>query len=148
MKPIVIACGAKKIETKELVQAWKLYTGSLFKTMLLAASYHTDRIYIMSGLYGLIKANDLITTYEYKMSKAKAKYLAENQNYNGNEFISFLPKTYELAFKVEPERLFQRNLRMGYLMQAGKKLQVGEPLINLNHLKDGEIKHKIRIPNE
>lgn len=138
----VIACGAAKIQTLpgQPVQAWRLYTGSLFKKALEAACVSADEIYILSAEYGLLKANDLVYTYNLKMTPARAKKVKARGlvHFSG---ISFLPATYESCVWGDLTRVMPAGLRMGFQMQWMTDYAAGKPrLVNLESLPDGELR--------
>jgi len=72
MLPVVIACSHKKIKTNIPVRAVDLYKGELFSKCLHAATYVSDKIYILSAGYGLLELGDLVLPYNIKMTLSRA----------------------------------------------------------------------------
>ena len=67
MPTIVIACGARKIDTRQPVPAADLYTGSLFRAAKAAAQARTQQAgewLILSAKHGLIHPAAPISPYE------------------------------------------------------------------------------------
>lgn len=72
---VIIGCGAKK--KSEACQAHEMYVGPLFvKALRYARSVaNDDDIRIMSAKYGLLKLNQVIQPYEYRLTKADIRGL-------------------------------------------------------------------------
>jgi len=135
---IIISCGASKIITDKPVQAWKLYTGTYYRAMLRLASVLDSDIYILSAAYGLLHANDLIITYDWKMNTKRAQYFRQNNliKFNG---LSLLGKTYKSAVNgvlidVIPESVGGMGYRLQYAINAAANKQ---QLIDFGKLQDG-----------
>lgn len=143
---VVISCGAAKVETLQPVQAWRLYTGGYFKTMLDLATRASADVKILSAEYGLLELNDLILPYDLKMTAARARYFRELQavKYSG---MSLLGQTYCKAVTGEIQHLIPPDTgRMGKRLQYAKQLidRLPRVLINPETLQDGQLRHPIR----
>lgn len=68
---VIISCGHTK--RKERSPAWKLYTGSYFRSCLRCASSWAKRndIYIISAKYGLVTLDTEIEPYKIKIKRVK-----------------------------------------------------------------------------
>ena len=138
MKPIIISCGASKIDVPKgtLVQAWTLYNGGYFKIMLDAATKYSNNIWILSAGYGLIPANAMIEPYDIKMNPKIAKFMRVNNlaNFSG---LSLLGNNYAEAVIGELEPLTP-TLKMGEKMSYVQKLAAEKNiLIDLHTLPNG-----------
>lgn len=145
MKPVMISCGAAKLENVQNIQAWKLYTGGYFKQMLNLAIHLSDEVYILSAGYGVIKLNDLVNVYDLKMDKKRAIQFKELDlvKFDG---ITLLGAVYEGAVTGEFERFFDPSMPMGKRIQAAiKHIKDNnlKPLVDLESLEDGELRTMI-----
>lgn len=142
---IIISCGAKKIETPFPVQAWKLYQGIYFKTMLNLAITKSENVFILSAGYGLLKLNDVILSYDIKMDKRRSVLFRKNKicNFSG---LSLLGENYKQAVNGNLIDLIPKSIGgMGRKMSYAKKITDKNCLIDLNSLQDGEFKQLINL---
>lgn len=143
----VISCGAAKIQTRpeQPVRAFELYQGCFFQKMLAAAVCVADDIYILSAEYGLLRANDLVYTYERKMTPARAKMLKQRElvKFDG---LSFLSETYGKSITGTVERVVPHGLRMGEQMSwLTEFIKDKKPLINLANLPRGPLRQPLEL---
>jgi cytoplasmic iron level regulating protein YaaA (DUF328/UPF0246 family) len=119
MKIALIPCGSKKRDGKH--PAKDLYIGTLFKKQLGHALTHSDKVFILSGKYGLLPLDAEIETYNLSVKnmtknekitwglKISAQIL-DNTNlddelifYTGKEYhtyiIPFLKNKYQIVMK-------------------------------------------------
>ena len=135
---IIISCGAKKLEGSH--KAIDLYTGSYFKANSEWALSITDvnHIFILSAKYGLIRANDVIETYEQKLNKITPEFIekivSQNESYKLTEAIVLGGITYRKATEHILERTksivdFLEKNSMGYQIQYLKNNIGNNPFI-------------------
>ena len=129
---VIISCGGAKNYSPELVPAYRVYRGQLFKSAFSAASRLSQKIYIISAGYGLINANDLIYSYEAKLNAVRAKFIRENVKFpEGGASLVFgryrplLPKS---CVNLIPKFQFARASGCGdlytFFSAVGKELPV------------------------
>lgn len=71
-KVILISCVSKKLHHKSKAQ--DLYISPLFqKNMQYAKSLNSDKIFILSAKYGLLRLNEEIDPYEKTLNKMRSK---------------------------------------------------------------------------
>ena len=108
---LIISCSARKTNLNEGC-AIDIYNGPFFKILKKCHHGNLD-VKIISAKYGLINANDKISTYEMKMTAQRANELRtqtteklENALTHGNykEVFVELGKTYQSAIEINPER--------------------------------------------
>lgn len=134
--PIIIACGAKKLETEKPVQAKNLYTGSLFKAAWKKAVTLDKDVFILSAGYGLVKPNDLLVTYDIKMTNPIAAYLRRTLDPFDEDCTCILASMYR---KAVPWAIpLTPILPMGKFLQAITRLPDGP--FQYEERPDGEIK--------
>ena len=66
----IIACSGKKREGRHAAR--DLYTGSLFRSNLLAAEQIADEVFILSAKHGLIEATDQVDAYDVQFGDAES----------------------------------------------------------------------------
>lgn len=66
---VIIGCGKNKIKTKKAIKARDLYTSDRFQTACMIAEKIGSPMYILSGLHGLIKPEDKLSTYECNLEE-------------------------------------------------------------------------------
>ena len=100
---IVIPCGAEK--ATEATAARDLYTGSMFRLALAAATAEADAVngtvLILSALHGLVGLDDTVAPYDVRMGDAgsvEAKTIARQAEGRGiswgADVYAFLPRAY------------------------------------------------------
>ena len=126
---LIISCGKKKCITKS--KAKDMYIGSHFKRCLSFAlsKVKEDKVFILSAKYGLLRLNDLISSYELKMGQSGSvdenTIIKQAELFNirdeqiistaGSEYKKILIKTFKnIKFPFE-------GLSMGYMAQAMKR---------------------------
>lgn len=141
---VIISCGAAKIQTVEPIQAWKLYCGGHYKSMLNLAVRLSPEVYILSAGYGLLKANDLVLPYDRKMDNARAKFFKDWKmcQFNGH---SLLPVTYEKAILGTVQSVIPKGLRMGKRVQYANQKAASLPiLVDLSLLPNGTYRELVK----
>lgn len=128
MKLALISCGKAKRQGTHKAQ--DLYIGSYFKKTLSYAKKQCDEVYILSAKYGLLTLDQIVTSYELKitqMSKKQrnlwgvgvAKQLRAKYIHQEDIYIYAGRAYYEplLPFLSHTTIMFE-GLSMGYRMQV------------------------------
>lgn len=98
---IIIAtyCSKEKIETQEALPAVDLYISERINEVAKIAEEQNLPLYILSGKYGLIHANDLIEHYDHLLDhgdvREHAQLVAQQLEKAGVEKINFFTQTLE-----------------------------------------------------
>lgn len=103
MNCFILSCTKKKLENIEKIEAYKLYSVSHFfrKSLAFAQSLEgIDKIYILSGKYGLIELDEKISPYNnYLKDKTNWESLDKEKIYNTlskyDNVVGFLSKSYK-----------------------------------------------------
>jgi hypothetical protein len=66
---LLVACSRRKLKTRLAVPARLLYRGPAFGIALKIAARYGLELYILSAKYGIIRGDDLITTYDQKLTE-------------------------------------------------------------------------------
>jgi hypothetical protein len=66
---VLVSCGAQK--AAERTEARNLYTSTLFRKARLFAEKYGDEWFILSGLHGLVKPEEKIGPYEFKLTQRR-----------------------------------------------------------------------------
>ena len=143
---VIIPCGKAKKVTSVPVQAWTLYTGGYFKTLLNLAIRLDKDVRILSAGYGLLKLNDMVLPYELKINNKRAKkfrdmYVIHTLAPGIPKYRSLLPRAYNEVFpQGSYEKLVPSTMTgMGYILQWAKKEAEDKPiLLHVNQLSNGE----------
>jgi len=75
---VIISCGASKRSVR--APAWKLYTGTYFKSMFSCARKWASRredIYILSAKYGLVQMDRVLPPYDTRIASPDAVTIQE-----------------------------------------------------------------------
>jgi hypothetical protein len=87
---LLLACSARKLDTKKPVQAICLYNGVAYKVLnkYVKNGGEMPTVWIISAKYGLIKSNELIETYNKKMNYKIARAQITSNTRLLNEFAA------------------------------------------------------------
>lgn len=156
---LIISCGDVKREGT--YKAEELYVGLMFRKRLKFARSLKDihKIMILSGKYGLIELDTLITTYNQKLPK-DFQFSAEIKNFlNDNNVYILMNKDYEkvmvenhINIKLSLLNLYNKHKQyngLGFIYQwfnnnEGKSIYDFENDHNINY----EFKRKVEKINE
>ncbi|BDQ38188.1 hypothetical protein SYK_25480 [Pseudodesulfovibrio nedwellii] len=117
----------KEVLSSKTMPAIERYTGVVYDAIdyqtLKNKSDFDKKVFIVSGLFGLVRPTDLIPNYRLKIDKLKAAkvWLNSNSEQLKDKFvIDLLPQAHKKAVKYE------NGIEVGFVLKkAGKKMPAG-----------------------
>lgn len=96
---IVSICSKQKDQRKALLPARERYLGSHINIAAEEAEHMKMQFFILSGKYGLLAANELVSLYDHQLSERAVPELAARLVTQLGQFV----------FKIERVRFFTKN---------------------------------------